>query len=88
MKKNHHDHAPSLEQALAALKKSGLKLTAPRKAILKALAAQHGPFTVEQIYKLITRRVCDQATVYRNLGPFDRGGLGAPLRIWRRQLAF
>lgn len=60
-------HSHSFEGALDALKKHHLKLTEPRKAILQILSKQHGPFTAEEIHKLISRRVCDQATVYRTL---------------------
>lgn len=57
-----------LDVALDDLKKSSLKLTPPRKAILIALTKNHGPFTVEQIHKLVTKKVCDLATVYRCVG--------------------
>jgi len=53
--------------ALEALKLSGLKQTAPRKAILVALSLNHGPFTAEEVHKLVTKAACDQATIYRAL---------------------
>ncbi|MDR3608344.1 MAG: Fur family transcriptional regulator [Oligoflexia bacterium] len=54
-----------LEEVLGELKKSRLKLTKPRKAILLALVQNHGPFTAEEIHKIISKKVCDLATVYR-----------------------
>lgn len=60
-------HSGKSDAALEALKRSGLKQTAPRKAILIALAEKHGPFTAEEIHKLVTKNVCDQATIYRAL---------------------
>jgi Fe2+ or Zn2+ uptake regulation protein len=60
-------HSHNNEDIIVALKKNGLKLTEPRKAILLALSKSHGPFTAEEVHKLITKKVCDQATVYRTL---------------------
>jgi Fur family ferric uptake transcriptional regulator len=74
-KKHHHGERPTLDQSLAALKSSGLKLTAPRKAILQLMTNHHGPFTAEEVHKRITRRVCDLATVYRTLTSLDEAGL-------------
>ena len=70
--------ARNMEEILAALKKSGLKLTFPRKAIIQALHQNHGPFTAEEIHKLVTKRVCDLATVYRCLAQLEEA------RILRR----
>ena len=67
---NHH-HNHTLDTVLEALKKNGLKLTTPRRAILRALVDRHGPFTAEEIHKLITKRICDLATVYRTLGSLE-----------------
>ncbi|MGZ6404293.1 MAG: Fur family transcriptional regulator, partial [Bdellovibrionota bacterium] len=74
-KKHNHHHPKSLEQVLGDLKKSQLKLTIPRKAILKVLVEEHGPFTAEEVHKRISRRVCDLATVYRTLASLDEAGL-------------
>ncbi len=60
---------------IESLKKSGLKLTEPRKAILLALSKSHGPFTAEEVHKLITKEVCDPATVYRTLSRLVDVGL-------------
>lgn len=74
-KKHQHAHSPTLEQVLGELKKAQLKLTTPRKAILQALVNEHGPFTAEEVLKKISRRVCDQATVYRTLASLEEVGI-------------
>jgi Fe2+ or Zn2+ uptake regulation protein len=72
--KKHRPHR-TLEEVLGALKKSSLKLTGPRRAILEALVEKHGPFTAEEIHKNITRRVCDLATVYRSMSSLEEAGI-------------
>ncbi len=72
---SHTHSAPSLENVLAAIKAAGLKITAPRKAILQAFVGEHGPFTAEEIHTIITKRVCDLATVYRTLGSLEEAGI-------------
>jgi Fur family ferric uptake transcriptional regulator len=74
-KKHQHAHSPTIEQVLAELKKAQLKLTSPRKAILQVLVNEHGPFTAEEVFKKISRRVCDQATVYRTLASLEEVGI-------------
>jgi Fur family ferric uptake transcriptional regulator len=70
---NHEAHDPkhgnqiTIEAILARLKKSSLKLTEPRRAILKALVEDHGPFTAEEIHKIVTKKICDLATIYRSV---------------------
>lgn len=74
--KKHHRHtAPTMEDALASLKKAELKLTSPRKAILQALVDEHGPFTAEEVHKKVGRRVCDQATIFRTLASLEEVGI-------------
>lgn len=74
-KKSKSTHGHDFAHVLGDLKSSGLKLTEARKAILKALTDHHGPFTVEEIHKLISKKICDQATVYRNLSSLADAGL-------------
>ncbi len=64
-----------MADVLADLKKSGLKLTEPRKGILQALVENHGPFTAEEIHKIIPRRLADLATVYRCLTSLEETGI-------------
>lgn len=52
------------------LKSKGLSITAPRKVILALLMKEHGPFSVEDIFKKLPKNFCDQATVYRCLNQF------------------
>ncbi len=58
------------QDVLNLLKNKGLSVTAPRKIILNLLMTQHGPFTAEEIYQLLPKSTCDQATVYRCLNQF------------------
>lgn len=74
-KKHSHSHSRSLEQVLGDLKKAQLKLTGPRKAILELLVREHGPFSAEDVQKKISRRTCDQATVYRTLASLEEVGI-------------
>ena len=74
-KKKHHPHQRNFESVFADLKKSGLKLTEPRKAILQALVENHGPYSAEEIHKLFTKKVCDQVTVYRCLTSLEKAGM-------------
>jgi Fur family ferric uptake transcriptional regulator len=47
------------------------RITRPRREILAALAAEHGPFTIEQIHQRLKRRPCNLVTVYRNLAVLE-----------------
>lgn len=75
VKHHPHDHATRLGEIVEKLKRSGLKLTKPRQAILGVLVENHGPFTAEEIHKLVTKRVCDQATIYRCLASLEEANL-------------
>jgi Fur family ferric uptake transcriptional regulator len=57
------------------MRKSKLKMTEPRKAILEILLADHGPFTVDEIHSQIPRRNCDLVTIYRFLSGLEEVGL-------------
>jgi len=67
-----------LKHLLEEVRKSQLRVTGPRVAILKVLLEQHGPFTVEEIHQRMPKRVCDLATIYRTLASLDKA------RILRR----
>ncbi len=64
-----------LDLLLSNLKKSQLRITEPRIAILQALLEKHGPFTVDEIYRRVTKGVCDLATIYRSLGSLEKVSL-------------
>lgn len=72
---HHHDHpsaAQQLEEALAVLRRSNLRITRPRKAILEALLKRGQPATIDDIYRDLEPGLCDLATVYRCLAAFEK----------------
>jgi Fur family transcriptional regulator, ferric uptake regulator len=55
------------------LRKNGLKITESRKLVLNALSQEHGPMTVDEIYRrIISQNSLDYSTVYRILSVFTR----------------
>ena len=60
---------------LLLLKKADLSITSPRKNILHLLLAEHGPFSVDEIFKKLPKDTCDQATIYRCLNQFVESNL-------------
>lgn len=69
-----HDAAESHAAALAALKAAGLRLTAPRSAMLLALAHARAPMTVEDIRRA-SGDDADLVTVYRSMEALEKIGL-------------
>jgi len=69
------DQHPDLESILARLRGSRLKITEPRKAILKALVENHGPFSAEELHARLPKKLCDVVTVYRCLTSLEGAGL-------------
>ncbi len=61
--------------ACAHLKKSGLRITQPRIAILSALIKRVQPASIEQIHGDLAQDSCDLVTVYRCLAAFEDIGL-------------
>lgn len=61
-----------LDLLVEDLRKANLRVTEPRIAILEALLEKHGPFTVEEIHKRVTQKVCDLATIYRTLTSLEK----------------
>lgn len=61
------------------LQDAGLKITAPRQAVMEILVDRHGPFTAEELHQIISRTEdisnCDLVTIYRCLGKFESLGL-------------
>lgn len=72
------NHLKLQVDALSLLKEHGLKLTAPRKALLHLLAYEKGPFTIENLQ---TRAAecqgisMDPATVYRTMVSLEELGV-------------
>jgi Fe2+ or Zn2+ uptake regulation protein len=60
---------------IAGMKRSKLRVTEPRRAILELLMVEHGPFTAEEIHKRLGRKGCDQVTVYRCVTSLEKAGL-------------
>ncbi len=69
--------APTLTEALAAVRGSGLRLSSARRVVLAALYAADGPLSAEQIAAGVGGRVpaSDVASVYRNLETLERLGI-------------
>ena len=65
----HPSPATLLESALQTLRENGSRVTEPRKAILGLLAAEHGPYTAEEVHERMKTKAgeCDLVTVYRCL---------------------
>jgi Fur family ferric uptake transcriptional regulator len=64
-----------LESACARLKAGGLRITAPRRAILAALLSRSEPASIEQIHSQLVAGQCDLVTVYRCMAAFEEIGL-------------
>ena len=62
----------SLEDAVAALRERGLRLSTTRRLVLEALFAVDGPVSAEQISRRLGLEV---TSVYRNLETLERHGL-------------
>lgn len=62
-------------RAMDALQGSTLRVTAPRRAMLRVLSEDHGPFTTEEIHGRLPEGTCDLVTVYRSLAAMEREGI-------------
>ena len=76
-----HDRKPvavaDLDDAIAAVRRSGLRLTASRRLVLEALLAAREPISAEEIAAGLGGRIpqSDIASVYRNLDTLGELGL-------------
>jgi Fur family ferric uptake transcriptional regulator len=61
-----------IDEAVAALRERGLRISTPRRLVLEALFAADGPVSAEQ---LSTRLGLDLASVYRNLERLEAHGV-------------
>jgi Fur family ferric uptake transcriptional regulator len=70
-------HAPeqALADALKRLRANGLRVTAPRQAMLGILTREHGPFSAEELHQKLAGRGCDVVTVYRSLQAMEEIGV-------------
>ena len=73
--KTHTHDDLTLSSVLDDLRKSHLRITEPRKAILLALLEHHGPFTAEELHKRFTKKICDLATIYRCVSSLVEAGI-------------
>ncbi len=64
--------AAGLADAVAALRRRGLRLTTSRRLVLEALFAAEGPVSAEHVAR---RSNLDPASVYRNFETLERHGL-------------
>lgn len=53
--------------ALQTLRDNHHRVTEPRKAMLRILTREHGPFTAEEVHRRMAKGSCDLVTVYRSL---------------------
>jgi Fur family ferric uptake transcriptional regulator len=60
-----------VDRACVRLREGGLRITEPRKAILRALARRVQPATIEQLHADLADASCDLVTVYRCLAAFQ-----------------
>ena len=65
-------HADSPDAAFAIVRREGLRLSAARRSVLKALFAAKGPITAEEI---AAGTELELTSVYRNLEAFEEIGL-------------
>jgi Fur family ferric uptake transcriptional regulator len=69
--------APTIDEAFAAIRERGLRLSAARRLVLEALYAADRPVTAERIAAGLGDRLprSDLASVYRNLETLEQLGL-------------
>ncbi len=63
------------DSALESLKKDRLRITEPRKALLRLLVDLSKPFSAEEIHERLGFKAFDLVTIYRNLEAFDKAGI-------------
>lgn len=70
-----HDHEDHREQARELLRARGLRITAPRLAVLTALLDNHRPTTAQELIGTPETQGMDQVTVYRTLNTLVDEGI-------------
>jgi Fur family transcriptional regulator, ferric uptake regulator len=63
------------ELLVARLKSFRLRVTAPRIALLHALAQTSQPSTIEQLFVKAGSTTCDLVTIYRSMAAFEKAGV-------------
>src|SRR3990167_8302862 len=64
-----------LPRADFILREAKLKVTEPRKKVLKVLMEKHGPLSIEEIRKSMRKGECDLVTIYRSVSVLEKCGL-------------
>lgn len=59
----------------ARLRRQARKLTGQRQAILEALRHSGHPLSIKEIFRALSRRDCDLATVYRSIHVLEGAGM-------------
>lgn len=72
---DNHSHENEFTKAIAVLRAKRLRITEPRRLIMGALIAEHGPFSMEAIHRLVKKGGCDLVTVYRSMSALEKAGL-------------
>lgn len=62
----------SIEEAIAAVRRGGMRLSTPRRLVLEALFAAEGPVSAVHLAHAL---LIDESSVYRNLEVLERHGL-------------
>lgn len=63
----HPSAEAQFDAALQTLRANHHRITEPRKAMLRILTREHGPFTAEEVHRRMEKGSCDLVTVYRSL---------------------
>lgn len=85
-----YDLTPSLDELRATIRKSGLRSTAPRIAVLRRLSVASTPISHGELVDALSSDGMDRTTIYRNLvdltdvGLVTRTDLGD--HVWRFEL--
>lgn len=64
-----------IADALARIRKAGMRVTKPRVALIESLARRQAPVPIETLHHELTAQRCDLVTVYRCLGAFEKVGI-------------
>lgn len=70
-----HSRATRLENALAGLKERGVRVTGPRREILRVLAGVSKPLSSDEVFAALKKGAGDLVTVYRSLATLEEIGL-------------
>ncbi len=64
-----------ISEAIAKLRKEGLRITEQRKAILRVLAKASSPMSADETHAAMPSETCDLVTAYRCLEQFEKAGV-------------